>query len=193
MSSFRKNKKRLPLPPALAIQNDSSTKVEAVLIKDFSPITSIPLSIEEKIYKIDNGLYLSNGMAASDKNLLNKEGIDVVITVANDITVDKYDSIKYELFNIEDGSDDKQTLGRYAMDCVKLIEEEIEKNHNVLIHCNKGFNRSPAIVSLYYALRNNLSWDESTEHVRSIKDDINIFFNNHLTCKDLISEYSNTK
>lgn len=52
---------------------------------------------------------------------------------------------------------------------VNLVQESLEDGHEVLVHCQAGVSRSPAVCAAVLAARNNLSYETAIAHVKKAR------------------------
>jgi len=67
-----------------------------------------------------------------------------------------------------------------------FINEELNSNHKLLVHCQGGINRSPAIIIAYIVIYKSYSVDDASVLVKTKKPSIRL--QQHYL--DSISEYS---
>jgi protein-tyrosine phosphatase len=69
---------------------------------------------------------------------------------------------------------------------LQFINEELNNNHKLLVHCQGGINRSPAIIIAYLVMYKSYSIDTASVLVKTKKQSIRL--QQHYL--DSISEYS---
>ncbi len=69
---------------------------------------------------------------------------------------------------------------------LQFINEELNSNHKLLVHCQGGINRSPAIIIAYLVMYKSYSVDDASVLVKTKKPSIRL--QQHYL--DSISEYS---
>ncbi|CAF1160084.1 unnamed protein product [Didymodactylos carnosus] len=109
------------------------------------PLTA-PLSANVNSFpmtKILNGLYIGNEQNAADTQLLSDEQITHIVNVTQHLPC--YSSeLNYYHLPVDDSN--KQNLIDYFDKAYMFILNAIENNKKVLVHCQAGISRSPAIV-----------------------------------------------
>lgn len=92
---------------------------------------------------ITNQLAIGGLEDVQSEEALREQGIDFVLSLAPDVALN---GIRQEFVRISD----REALPDEAIErAVHLIEKEIVLGRRVLIHCNKGISRSPAIAICY--------------------------------------------
>lgn len=136
---------------------------------------------DEPIKIVDN-LYLGNFTAANYDNL-KKNDISSVVCLTSD-SHEYSDDI--ELFHIHDISEnlDAETFSLDKLEsAVEFIEQQVAKNHNVIVHCMAGSSRSPTVIIAYVMKITGLTVNESCNFVKKKAGHINPTF------MDLLDEY----
>ena len=129
------------------------------------------------LYNISEGIYFSNYQSACDTALLQQYSITHVINCTAGFCVNK-NVLGISYFNIQlQDISDYDLIGCLNV-ILPLIEELRAQKANILIHCNEGRSRAPAVMAGYMVTKLNRPLHESLEHLRRLNDrvDINIGF-----------------
>ena len=106
--------------------------------------------------KIINNLYLGNQYSTSIiKNL------DTIISIG---CKSKANNIK-NVYKISVRDKKSTDLTPYLDPVTQYIDEELTKNHKILIHCKGGINRSPSFVIAYLCKYHNMTMEEAKKFV----------------------------
>lgn len=126
---------------------------------------------DEHMWLIKDGLYLS-GISALNSTSLKKHNIRTVLSVISEplLTSEKLDYIKYHEICVDDLSD--SDLLTHFEETNTLIQQSLEQNKSVLVHCLQGVSRSSTIVIAYLMARFRLSAQEMFDHILPNKPDI---------------------
>ncbi len=122
------------------------------------------------MFHIIDNIYLSNIHDAFNYELINKNNIQIVIRLSEDMNQSPYPKdIKYYNFEIEDNLLYKKELIEFSKLAYRIIEEN--PNKNILIHCNEGQSRSVSIIIYYLMTKYKYDYNTSYELVKDIKLD----------------------
>jgi hypothetical protein len=129
------------------------------------------------LYSISEGIYFSNYQSACDTMLLQQYGITHVINCTAGFCANKNVSgISYFNVQLQDISD-YDLIGCLNV-IIPLIEELRLQKGSILVHCNEGRSRAPAVMAGYMVTKLSRPLNESLELLRRLNDrvDINIGF-----------------
>ena len=133
------------------------------------------------LYKIIDGIYLSNLHDAQNLNLIKDNKIKLVIRLSDDVFNENiYDnSIIFKNIELEDNIFSEKEMINTAKKVFNMINSFDE---NILIHCNEGKSRSVSIIIYYLIKQYNYSYDKAYNYIKNIKSDVcpNIAFQNEL-------------
>jgi protein-tyrosine phosphatase len=126
-----------------------------------------------KIYKIIDGVYLSDIFSARDIKLINENKIKLVIRLSEyDDNLTPYDkSIQFINIEIEDWQGDKDKLIPICDKIYKIINSF---DGNILIHCNEGRSRSVSVIIYYLMKQYKYTYDTAYQYIYNIKSDLRI-------------------
>ena len=124
------------------------------------------------------GLWLANFENAQDSSLLEKLGVNRILTVGNRSPIDNAiltettsrdprvgeDGILYKLIYAMDSNE--QNILKYFRECFDFIREAQSTRQGVMVHCQMGFSRSAAVVIGYLMHAERLTYAQAYERVR---------------------------
>lgn len=118
-----------------------------------------------KISKITDTLYLSSKYFT--ENDLRKLEITHILNISNEEDKD-YPGIKSLFININDNeyNNNDNSIDNYFSMTYNYIQEVINTNGRVLVHCNMGISRSPTIIISYLMKSLQKPYDEILEFVK---------------------------
>lgn len=122
--------------------------------------TKISPEIDQIVY---NKLYLGNYDTARTKEVLDKYKITHILICGKYMEKHFEDSFGYLQLDLEDIIEEDIT--RFFEVCYNFIQN----SGRVFIHCNAGVSRSPSIVISYIMKKNNVSFKEAYEYVKSCR------------------------
>jgi protein-tyrosine phosphatase len=112
-------------------------------------------------------LYLGNIEYANNIDFLKKNNIEAIINCTENEPFNEYFNDKYKYRISVNDSKDEDNINKFKKDIINaiiFINDNIENNRNIYIHCYWGLMRSATVVAGYLIYKYNLS----------IKDAINI-------------------
>jgi len=80
-------------------------------------------------------------------NELNKRNITYILNITHNIHLLQNDNIDGKQIKIKD--DSNENIGQYFDECSDLINNLLNNNRKILVHCQKGLSRSPSIIIAY--------------------------------------------
>jgi protein-tyrosine phosphatase len=126
-----------------------------------------------KIYKIIDGIYLSNLLSAHKLDLIKENNIKLVIRLSeDDNNKSPYDNtVQFVNVILEDWSIDRKKMIEISERIYKTINSY---DGNILIHCNEGQSRSVSVIIYYLIKQYNYTYDKAFNYIKNIKSDIHI-------------------
>jgi protein-tyrosine phosphatase len=126
------------------------------------------------INKIEENIYISSWQAAVDKDVLEDEGIDVVISVSPhkkpQYILDRY--VELDIIHHEIVIEDQEPIIDHFPRIYTLISGYARQKSNVLVHCQDGYNISIIAVAAYLMIRMYIRAKEVKNVKKTICDDI---------------------
>ena len=134
------------------------------------------LNFVNRIANIDDyniivpNVFLGNMKMASDLDFLQKNNIQAILNCTPDLEYHQYfeDKSKFRL-NIND-SRDTENINKFkseVIDGINFIEDCIEENKPVYVHCYWGLMRSATLVAGYIIKKYNISSEDAISIVKS--------------------------
>ena len=123
--------------------------------------------------KIGPNLYLGNYIFASDASLLTTLGVTHILNAAREVpNYFNYDSpFQYLQLNMIDNP--KEDATRFFAVSKEFIDNAIEDNGIVLIHCKAGISRSVTILISYLMSKFNITAKDALKIVRENRPQVN--------------------
>ncbi|KAM0727314.1 Dual specificity protein phosphatase 19 [Formica fusca] len=129
---------------------------------------SLPFVVDERpdlhVANIIPGLYLSSQDPAVCIDILKKYEIRHILSIGVNIS-ERFDNIRYHTCDLLDLPESNIIL--LLKRCVDIIHAT--RKENILVHCNAGVSRSPAIVIAYLMIHKKLSYDEAYNKVKKAR------------------------
>lgn len=143
-----------------------------------SPAPSIPDETPNlEVYNVSEGLYFSNYQSACEACILHQHSITHIINCAPVSCLNKnYPGITYISVMLQDIAEFDLIGCLNAL--LPQIQELREQKAQVLVHCNAGRSRAPAVIAGYMITRQHRPLSEIMELLKRLnsKIDINIGF-----------------
>ncbi|KAH8917916.1 phosphatases II [Atractiella rhizophila] len=152
-----------PSPPLTAPQ-------EIKVIGGLTPAPEWRYEMRRHSQEILPGLFVGPFQAAKNKEALQKDGITHVLCIADpreQFLLRPYfpGEFEYKIMLIRDSQD--QNLVTLFPECREFITSSRSQGGKVLVHCGDGISRSPAIVTAYVMVTENIPYEEAFDHVQS--------------------------
>jgi protein-tyrosine phosphatase len=118
--------------------------------------------------KITNKIFIGNILSAVDNYFLVKNNIQAILSLSTlNIEVHKR-IINYKHIYIND--DPYQDIMTCLDTCTNFIDSNVKSGYNILVHCEQGISRSPAIVIAYLIKFEGLKTIEAYDFVKSFRE-----------------------
>jgi len=122
----------------------------------------------KKMDEIIESLYLTSRMTAQNAQTLEYYKITHILTVAQEIDLSKlasHMSIKYLKIAAED--EEKFPLYLYFDEMADFINESLQNQGRILVHCALGVSRSPSAIMTYLIKYKKKTMDEALKFVKN--------------------------
>ncbi|EFN87802.1 Dual specificity protein phosphatase 19 [Harpegnathos saltator] len=128
----------------------------------------LPFVVDEKpdlqVASVIPGLYLSSQDPVVCSDILKKYKIGHILSIGINIS-EKFDDIRYYNSDLLDLPE--SDIMPSIKECVDIIHAN--RKENILVHCNAGVSRSPAIIIAYLMTTMKLSYNEAYEKVKGAR------------------------
>ena len=124
--------------------------------------------------KIEPFLYLGNELDAKNIAALEKQGIYYILNVTKNIPfydhlVPESSKSKFVFKRIGVNDACNQNLKQYFDEAFQFIDEALQNDSKVLVHCQAGVSRSPTIVIAYLMRRHRQRMNDAYARVREMR------------------------
>ena len=113
-------------------------------------------------------IYLGSAKASKDQEGLQTIGITHIVNISGK----QYfpGAIEYFRFYMKDGKGSGEILLKNIDDTISFITSALSnKKSKILVHCQAGMSRSPAIILAYLILEHKMTLKEAFTHTKSIR------------------------
>ena len=144
------------------------------------------LTNNNDIVNICPNLFLGNYKSSQSIKLLQEYKIDSLVNCTKDIEINEYFQHRnYIRIDVEDSksNDNINEFKSKIIDSTIFINEQINNNKNVLVHCYWGIMRSPTVIAAYLMYKYNMDVEGVIEF---IKDKKNCSFHNLYNFKEIL-------
>jgi protein tyrosine/serine phosphatase len=114
-------------------------------------------------------LYLGNINCASNKDFLSKYNIESIINCTENEPFDEYFEYKPKFrLSVKDNKEPEniEKFKNEIIDCINFIDNYLEEDKAVYIHCYYGLLRSATVVAGYLIKKYNITHEEAIRIVR---------------------------
>lgn len=120
------------------------------------------------IYHIIDNIFLSNLISAQNIELITSNNITIICRLSEDTNKSIYPpDINFYNFQLEDNHLYTYELLHSFHEIIKIIS--LNKNCNILIHCNEGKSRSVSIIILYLMIYKNMNYQDAYNYIKQKK------------------------
>lgn len=127
----------------------------------------------EDMTQITPNIYIGTQRAASNKEyLLNHKITHVINLNASNKEYEFADTFEY--YHVKVADKDFIELPAEFYSAAEFINDAVNRNCVILVHCQQGLCRSPALVAYYLATSRNISLDEAINLIREKRPYVNI-------------------
>lgn len=154
-----------PSSPTHSLYDDSSSTRQVPLTAPILPstINDHDLLLYPMTY-ISHGIYIGSEFDAKNYDGLKAEQIEYIVNVTSHVPL--YHSEQMQYCHIPADDTQKQNLLIHFDQAHAFIQQAIENNHRVLVHCVAGISRSPVIVISFLMRYAQMSMNDAYELVR---------------------------
>lgn len=111
-----------------------------------------------------NGLYLSSVETAMDYNLLKMNGITHIINLSH---IENIFPTKFTYYRIKIDDIPNSNIKQYFPSTFKFIDDALNKNGKVLVHCTAGISRSATIIIAYLMTKLKIPLNQAIDYTRT--------------------------
>ena len=127
---------------------------------------------DDKLYKVQEGLYVGNIHSARKYETLKKHNITHIVNCAPQIELCHFqDEIEYYSVDILDS--EKENLLHHFDKVNNFIHNAIKNNGNVLVHCYEGISRAPTLCASYLIEHYEYNYSNALKYLKHCKSNIN--------------------
>ena len=117
---------------------------------------------------IKKNLWLGSKYAALNNNFLLNNNIKLIINISKDIEFTNLNIEKYRISSNDDLTDScRKGLANHFNTVYNLIDNKLDNDEGVLIHCLAGMQRSATLTAMYLMKKNKLKLNETINYIRS--------------------------
>ena len=134
------------------------------------------------VTQITDNIYLGTTEDAENIESLREEGVNAIVNVAfekNLVTPIHYYKVGISYLDIN--------TQRVWIAAAATLAEAIDQNNKVLICCQKGAQRSPLVLALYFALKNFSNLDTEIEKLAELRPQVDPFDRDIKMCKLIVA------
>ena len=139
-----------------------------------------------KLTSIDDTIYLGNAYNAADYYYLKKFGITGIVNACNEIS--NYFEDDFEYFKIDILDINNSSIYKFFDPFITFVENILNNNGKIMIHCYMGSSRSAILVVLYLIKYKSFTMDDSIRFITNKRNRVNI----NVTYIEELIKYLNT-
>ena len=140
-----------------------------------------------KLTSIDNIIYLGNAYNAADYYYLKNFGITGIVNACNEIS--NYFEDDFEYFKIDILDINNSSIYKFFDPFITFVENILENDGKIMIHCYMGSSRSAILVVLYLIKYKSYTMDDSIHFITDKRNRVNI----NVTYIEELKKYLNNK
>ncbi len=125
-------------------------------------ISHFNISDHYEISEIIPGVYLSGVCCINNINIKTYDLKHVLSVMTNPPLLE---NVNQKIIPILDTKN--QNISSYFEEAYEFIENAVQKNENVIVHCYAGISRSGTIIISYIMRKMNMSYDNAIQYVKS--------------------------
>lgn len=140
-----------------------------------------------KLTSIDDIIYLGNAYNAADYYYLKNFGITGIVNACNEIS--NYFEDDFEYFKIDILDINNSSIYKFFDPFITFVENILENDGKIMIHCYMGSSRSAILVVLYLIKYKSYTMDDSIHFITDKRNRVNI----NVTYIEELKKYLNNK
>lgn len=140
-----------------------------------------------KLTSIDDIIYLGNAYNAADYYYLKNFGITGIVNACNEIS--NYFEDDFEYFKIDILDINNSSIYKFFDPFITFVENILNNNGKIMIHCYMGSSRSAILVVLYLVKYKSYTMDDSIRFITDKRNRVNI----NVTYIEELKRYLNNK
>mmetsp|Transcript_20654 Transcript_20654/g.22999 ORF Transcript_20654/g.22999 Transcript_20654/m.22999 type:complete len:151 (+) Transcript_20654:23-475(+) len=113
---------------------------------------------------ISDNLYLGDYTSACDQDILDTRGITHILTVGSYLSPKFLEKYKYKILEIDDS--DETDIKQFFEEGIEFINEALNSDGAILIHCMAGISRSATMTIAYLMNTNQWKYRQALIYVR---------------------------
>jgi len=125
-----------------------------------------------KLTSIDDIIYLGNAYNAADYYYLKNFGITGIVNACNEIS--NYFEDDFEYFKIDILDINNSSIYKFFDPFITFVENILNDNGKIMIHCYMGSSRSAILVVLYLIKYKSYTMDDSIHFITGKRNRVNI-------------------
>jgi protein tyrosine phosphatase len=121
-----------------------------------------------EINEVCSGVYISDFSSACNVDELKKMGITHIVTAIVGVKEMYPQDFKYYTVDVCDRP--YSQINKYFDECADFIDDAVNKNGKVLVHCKCGVSRSTTLIAAYLIKKKNYSVDGAIEIIKKSRN-----------------------
>lgn len=122
------------------------------------------------MHRITDKLYLGDWINANDVHFLEGNEIKAILNLCSEKDTNVKDILNV-YYHIIDGHGTTEDQLYYA---VRTLDDLVEENGRVLVHCLAGISRSPTVTAIYIAWKTKVSFDDALDFIAKARPIIDL-------------------
>lgn len=118
------------------------------------------------VNRITEYIWLGNFKSAINNTFLVNNNIKSIVNVTPNV-YGYYNEIEYHQIPLKDIQACEKNIFNYIIDGADILNNNIKKKYNTLVHCKKGHHRSAAIIAYYLIKYHNFTLESAIIYIKS--------------------------
>jgi protein tyrosine/serine phosphatase len=148
--------------------NEISRGTLMAQINNVIAFQSKPKGTEQNCNQILNNVWLGNYESACDEIFLKEHNIGCVINMTDNLP-NKFDFMEYHQYSLKDDTACTENIMPILSDSTSILNQYINKNINVLVHCKRGHHRSASVILYYLVYYQNYSLPDALSYIKNFR------------------------